>query len=155
MSEKRGFAVMDEEEQREIASKGGRAAHESGNAHKFDSEEAAEAGRRGGEVVSRDREHMAEIGRKGGKASHHRTPLSITKRQCTITAKRLRPIRPAMRKKASATARWPAATARRAHEHSHGRGGGRGFAAMDPEEQRRDLPRRRTGFAPERPRPRV
>ena len=38
----------------------------------FDSEEAAEAGRRGGEVVSRDREHMAEIGREGGLAAHHR-----------------------------------------------------------------------------------
>ena len=71
MSEKRGFAVMDEEEQREIASKGGRAAHESGNAHEFDSEEAAEAGRKGGEAVSRDREHMAEIGAKGGLAAHH------------------------------------------------------------------------------------
>jgi general stress protein YciG len=68
----RGFAVMDGEEQREIASKGGRAAHEKGTAHEFDSAEAAEAGRKGGEVVSRDREHMAEIGRKGGRAAHHR-----------------------------------------------------------------------------------
>jgi general stress protein YciG len=64
----RGFASMDEEQQREIASKGGRAAHESGNAHEFDSEEAREAGRKGGETVSRDREHMAEIGRKGGES---------------------------------------------------------------------------------------
>lgn len=62
----RGFASMDEEKQREIASKGGRAAHEQGTAHEFNSEEAREAGRKGGESVSRDREHMAEIGRKGG-----------------------------------------------------------------------------------------
>jgi uncharacterized protein len=44
----RGFASMDPERQREIASKGGKAAHESGNAHEFDSEEAREAGRKGG-----------------------------------------------------------------------------------------------------------
>lgn len=57
---------MDDEKQREIASKGGKAAHESGHAHEFSSEEAREAGRKGGEAVSRDKEHMAEIGRKGG-----------------------------------------------------------------------------------------
>lgn len=44
----RGFAGMDRDKQREIASKGGKAAHESGNAHEFDSEEAREAGRKGG-----------------------------------------------------------------------------------------------------------
>ncbi len=62
----RGFAVMDDDKQREIASKGGRAAHEQGTAHEFDSEEAREAGRKGGQTVSQNREHMAEIGRKGG-----------------------------------------------------------------------------------------
>jgi hypothetical protein len=40
----RGFASMDPERQREIASEGGRAAHASGNAHEFDSEEARRAG---------------------------------------------------------------------------------------------------------------
>lgn len=45
---RRGFAAMDPEEQREIASKGGKAAHEKGTAHEFDSEEAREAGRKGG-----------------------------------------------------------------------------------------------------------
>lgn len=65
----RGFASMDDEEQREIASKGGKAAHEKGTAHEFNSEEAREAGRKGGETVSKDREHMSEIGRKGGEAS--------------------------------------------------------------------------------------
>ncbi|MEA9705486.1 KGG domain-containing protein [Xanthomonas campestris pv. raphani] len=65
----RGFASMDEDKQREIASKGGKAAHASGNAHEFDSEEAREAGRKGGESVSQNREHMADIGRKGGENS--------------------------------------------------------------------------------------
>jgi hypothetical protein len=66
---KRGFASMDADKQREIASKGGKAAHEKGTAHEFTSEEAREAGRKGGETVSKDREHMAEIGREGGKSS--------------------------------------------------------------------------------------
>lgn len=65
----RGFASMDPAIQREIASKGGKAAHEQGVAHEFNSEEAREAGRKGGEAVSRDRQHMSEIGRKGGEAS--------------------------------------------------------------------------------------
>jgi uncharacterized protein len=46
---RRGFASMDEERRREIASQGGKAAHESGNAHEFTSEEAREAGRKGGQ----------------------------------------------------------------------------------------------------------
>jgi general stress protein YciG len=46
--EDRGFASMDKARQREIASKGGRAAHEKGTAHEWSSEEAREAGRRGG-----------------------------------------------------------------------------------------------------------
>ena len=65
---KRGFAAMNEEQQREIASKGGQAAHQKGTAHEFDSEEARRAGQKGGEAVSRNREHMAEIGRKGGES---------------------------------------------------------------------------------------
>lgn len=65
---KRGFAAMDESQQREIASKGGQAAHQKGTAHEFDSEEARRAGQKGGEAVSRNREHMADIGRKGGES---------------------------------------------------------------------------------------
>lgn len=61
---------MDPEKQREIASEGGKASHEKGNGHEFDSNEAREAGRKGGESVSRDREHMSEIGKKGGENSH-------------------------------------------------------------------------------------
>lgn len=65
----RGFAAMDTQKQREIASKGGKAAHAKGTAHEFTSEEAREAGRKGGESVSRDRSHMALIGREGGKSA--------------------------------------------------------------------------------------
>src|SRR5260221_14538754 len=63
---KRGFASMDSSKQREIASKGGRAAHAKGTAHEFTTDEARVAGRKGGEAVSRDRQHMSNIGREGG-----------------------------------------------------------------------------------------
>ena len=63
---KRGFASMDASKQREIASKGGRAAHAKGTAHEFTSDEARVAGQKGGEAVSRDRAHMSAIGREGG-----------------------------------------------------------------------------------------
>ncbi len=46
---------MDEEEQRRIASMGGKAAHQSGNAHEFTSEEARAAGRKGGLARSSNR----------------------------------------------------------------------------------------------------
>ena len=46
--EDRGFASMDRGKQREIASKGGRAAHQKGTAHEWTSDEAREAGRKGG-----------------------------------------------------------------------------------------------------------
>src|SRR6476620_10153613 len=65
----RGFASMSSEKQREIARKGGRAAHEKGTAHEFTTDEARAAGRKGGERVSADRRHMAEIGRLGGRSS--------------------------------------------------------------------------------------
>ncbi len=48
--ERRGFASMSPEKQREIASKGGRAAHQKGTAHEWTSEEARTAGRKGGQV---------------------------------------------------------------------------------------------------------
>ncbi len=70
----RGFASMDEQKQREIASKGGQA---SGGNFKNDPARAAEAGRKGGQDVpanersfSKDRELAAEAGRKGGEHSH-------------------------------------------------------------------------------------
>jgi uncharacterized protein len=48
--ERRGFASMTPEKQREIASKGGRAAHEKGTAHEWTADEARSAGRKGGQV---------------------------------------------------------------------------------------------------------
>jgi general stress protein YciG len=65
----RGFASMSAERQREIARKGGKAAHEKGTAHEFTPDEARAAGRKGGERVSADRHHMSRIGRMGGKSS--------------------------------------------------------------------------------------
>ncbi len=55
----RGFASMDPQRQREIASEGGRAAHEKGTAHEFTSEEAREAGRKGGQARSANRRSAA------------------------------------------------------------------------------------------------
>ncbi|MEZ5416874.1 MAG: KGG domain-containing protein [Vicinamibacterales bacterium] len=49
---RRGFASMSPDKQREIASKGGRAAHAKGTAHEWSSAEARDAGRKGG-MVSR------------------------------------------------------------------------------------------------------
>ena len=49
----RGFAAMDREKQREIARKGGRAAHEQGVAHEWSSEEARQAGKKGGQARGR------------------------------------------------------------------------------------------------------
>jgi uncharacterized protein len=72
----RGFASMDQGKQKEIASKGGRAAHAKGTAHEFDSSEARAAGRKGGMAVSRNREHMAAIGRRGGEARGQRARLA-------------------------------------------------------------------------------
>ncbi|MEJ7913516.1 MAG: KGG domain-containing protein [Chitinophagaceae bacterium] len=46
---KRGFAAMDQEKQKQIASQGGRAAHQQGVAHRWTSAEASEAGRKGGQ----------------------------------------------------------------------------------------------------------
>lgn len=75
-SKGRGFASMSAEKQREIARKGGRAAHERGTAHEFTADEARAAGRKGGERVSANRSHMAAIGRLGGKRSAGRRATS-------------------------------------------------------------------------------
>jgi general stress protein YciG len=48
--ERRGFASMSPEKQRENASKGGRAAHEKGTAHEWTADEARAAGRKGGQI---------------------------------------------------------------------------------------------------------
>ena len=58
--ERRGFASMSPERQREIASKGGRAAHEKGTAHEWTAEEARRAGRKGGQVSRGGRGRLAD-----------------------------------------------------------------------------------------------
>jgi general stress protein YciG len=74
-SGKRGFATMDEARQREIASEGGKAAHEKGTAHEFSTEEAREAGSKGGKAAHEkgtahefSTEEAREAGSKGGRA---------------------------------------------------------------------------------------
>ena len=70
----RGFASMDEDKQREIASKGGKASHEKGTAHEFTSEEARV--RQGRPLMKKElrtsstSEEAREAGRKGGESSH-------------------------------------------------------------------------------------
>jgi hypothetical protein len=58
---RRGFAAMDRDRVKEIASKGGKAAHAAGTAHQFSSDEARVAGRKGG---------MAPHVRRGGVRRH-------------------------------------------------------------------------------------
>ena len=60
----RGFAAMDEQRRREVASLGGRIAHARGRAHRFTPEEARKAGQKGGSQISRNRKHMSELGRR-------------------------------------------------------------------------------------------
>ncbi len=76
MSKKRGFASMDAAKQREIASKGGKAAHQKGTAHQFTPEEARAAGRKGGQAAhfkgtahKFTSEEARAAGRKGGRSA--------------------------------------------------------------------------------------
>lgn len=89
---RRGFASMDPARQREIASKGGRAAHEKGTAHEWSSDEAREAGRKGGVTVSRDRAHMAAIGREGGEsrsaAARQARQARVSEREVPVSVSR-------------------------------------------------------------------
>ena len=62
--EDRGFASMDRAKQREIASKGGKAAHQKGTAHEWTSEEAREAGRKGG-MASHQRRKQSQTDEQG------------------------------------------------------------------------------------------
>ena len=84
--EDRGFASMDRVKQREIASKGGKAAHQRGTAHEWTSEEARDAGRKGGLAShKRRREQMlgtgpgssdADLGEDRGEPMESRTESS-------------------------------------------------------------------------------
>ena len=59
-TEDRGFASMERNKQREIASKGGKAAHQKGTAHEWTSEEAREAGRKGGMASHRRKQEQQD-----------------------------------------------------------------------------------------------
>ena len=71
----RGFASMDRQKQREIASKGGKAAHQKGNAHEWTSEEAREAGRKGG-MASHRRKQQGSEATPGEERSSDEGPLA-------------------------------------------------------------------------------
>jgi general stress protein YciG len=74
--ERRGFASMSAEKQREIASKGGRAAHQKGTAHEWTSDEARTAGRKGGQVSRGGRGRISEPGEKSEPAAGMVAPVS-------------------------------------------------------------------------------
>jgi len=74
----RGFAGMDPERQRQISSQGGKAAHQKGTAHEFDSNEAREAGRKGG-MVSGGRRRAREQAQ--GRHSREAEPSSERERE--------------------------------------------------------------------------
>jgi general stress protein YciG len=113
---RRGFAAMDQEKQRSIASKGGRAAHQKGTAHQFTSDEARAAGRKGGEAVSRNRTHMSAIGRKGGEAvSRDRAHMSRIGREAGQAARANRKM-PENSEESLSTSEEQAATAHRLHD---------------------------------------
>lgn len=79
-SGRQGFASMDPERQREIASQGGKAAHAKGTAHRFTPDEAREAGRKGGQAAHAKGsahqftpEEARKAGQKGGKTRAKRS----------------------------------------------------------------------------------
>ena len=75
--EDRGFASMDRSKQRDIASKGGKAAHQKGTAHEWTSEEAREAGRKGGMASHRRKQEQQQQQTPDGNPSGN-TPESTT-----------------------------------------------------------------------------
>jgi uncharacterized protein len=75
--ERRGFASMSPEKQREIASKGGRAAHQKGTAHEWTSEEARSAGRKGGQISRGGRGRLVE---------NEQTPIAVSDTDQTTAA---------------------------------------------------------------------
>jgi general stress protein YciG len=74
--EDRGFASMDRNKQRDIASKGGKAAHQKGTAHEWTSEEAREAGRKGGMASHRRKQQQGGGGDTTNTAGNNENPPS-------------------------------------------------------------------------------
>lgn len=111
----RGFAAMDPERRHEIASKGGRASHESGHAHEWDSEEASEAGHMShGERSAFHHEtaahHHTQAARYRASGQHERADLHAEQ----------------ARRHSQQADEWGERASRQQ----------RGFAAMDPERRR-------------------
>ena len=75
--EDRGFASMDRVKQKEIASKGGKAAHQKGTAHEWTSDEARDAGRKGGMASHRRRQETGD--EQGGSTGDQGSP-DVTER---------------------------------------------------------------------------
>ena len=88
--EDRGFASMDRSKQREIASKGGKAAHQKGTAHEWTSEEAREAGRKGGMASHRRRKEMTDQPMGGSSESMSEMPDSMERAGSDETNERIR-----------------------------------------------------------------
>lgn len=93
-SGKQGFASMDAEKQRHIASKGGQSVPAAKRSFAQDPALAAEAGRKGGQAVqagdrsfSRDRSLAAQAGRKGGQATHSRSAATAPANTTTEASK--------------------------------------------------------------------
>jgi general stress protein YciG len=82
---KRGFASMSKDKQREIASMGGKSAHEIGSAHQFTRSEAVAAGQKGGKSAHANgtrhkfsHDKAVEAGRKGGRISRKKKLLETS-----------------------------------------------------------------------------
>ena len=90
LKERRGFASMSPEKQREIASKGGRAAHEKGTAHEWTSEEARTAGRKGGQISRGGRGRLAE----GIRPCRTRPTKALRIRECKIAPNSAKQVAP-------------------------------------------------------------
>jgi uncharacterized protein len=129
---KRGFAAMDPATRREISRRGGEASHESGRGHEFNSEEAREAGRRGGEA------------RWGTRTSRPEVPKETAGAEDDPGVSGPRVARPRYEEEEEDLRRGPALEeaveeGRREVLAPRERVGGRGrqgFASMNPEQQR-------------------
>ena len=89
--ERRGFASMSPEKQREIASKGGRAAHQKGTAHEWTSEEARSAGRKGGQISRGGRGRLVEATDVIGVETHVRRTCRRRRASSASSGVRRRP----------------------------------------------------------------
>ncbi len=80
-NEDRGFASMDRNKQRDIASKGGKAAHQKGTAHEWTSEEAREAGRKGGMASHRRKQEQTPGAEQTSQTNEEQTVASSNPEQ--------------------------------------------------------------------------